>query len=85
MFCKCSTEKREKSKKAANNMIVIYKTYCIKTLIKELHVRNKQLKSNLFNICPLFRLYDKMLRSHSDFVKSVELKLSEKNQDLPDL
>ena len=67
--------------KAANNIIVICKKYYIETLSKELGTNSlDQINSTYaFSIDS----YDKILKSHSDFVKSMGLKLSEEDQDLP--
>ena len=63
--------------KAANNIIVICKKY----YIKELRINHSDQIN--FNICPFYRLIWQDLKSHSDFVKSVRLKLSEEDQDRP--
>ena len=67
--------------KAVNNIIVICKTYHNETLIKELEI-NSLHQINSTNVLSTSS-YDRILKGHSDFVKSVELKLSEEDQDLP--
>ena len=67
--------------KAANNIIVICKKYCIETLIKELEINSLDQMNSTY--VPSIDSSDKILRSHSDFVKSMGLKLSEEHQDLP--
>ena len=67
--------------KAANNIIVICKTYYIETLIKELGINSLDQINSTY--VPSTDSYKKILKSHSDFVKSMELKLSEEDQDLP--
>ena len=67
--------------KAVNNVIVICKTNFIETIIKEL-VLNSLDKINSTYV-PSSDYYEKILRSHSDFVKSVGFKLPEEDQDLP--
>ena len=59
--------------KAANNIIIICKTY---------HIEIKNLDKINSTDVPSIDSYDKILKSHSDFVKSVGLKLSEEDQDL---
>ena len=67
--------------KADNNITVICKKYDIETLIKELGINSlDQINSTYVSSIDS---YDKILKSHSDFVKSVGLKLSEEDQDLP--
>ena len=67
--------------KAANNITVICKKYYIETLNKELGINSLD---QINSTCVLsIDSYDKILRSHSDFVKSVGLKLSKEDQDLP--
>ena len=62
-------------------MIVICKICHIETLIKELGINYSLDKINSTYV-PSIDSHDKILKSHSDFVKSVGLKLSEEDQDL---
>ena len=67
--------------KAANDIIVICKKYYIDTLIKELGINClHQINSSYV---PSTDSYDKVFKGHSDFFKSVRLKLSEEDQDGP--
>ena len=65
--------------KAANNMIVIFKTYYIENFIKELGINFLDKINSKY--VPSIDSYYKISKSHSDFVKSVGLKLSEEDQD----
>ena len=67
--------------KAANNIIVTCKKYYIETLIKELGINSSNQINSTY--VPSIDSYDKILKSHSDFVNSMGLKLSEEDQDLP--
>ena len=55
--------------------------YYIETLIKELWINSLDEINSTY--APSIDSYDKILKSHSDFVKSMGLKLSEAGQDLP--
>ena len=67
--------------KAANNIIVICKKYRIETLTKELGInRSDQINSTYV---PAIDSYDKILKGHSDFIKSMGLNLLEEDEDLP--
>ena len=57
--------------KAANNIIAICKTYYIETLIKELGINSLDQINSTY--VPSTVSYEKILKSHSDFVKSVGL------------
>ena len=65
----------------AANIIVICKRYYIEALIKELGINSLDQMNSTY--VPSISSYDKILKSHSGFVKSAGLKLSEKDQDLP--
>ena len=66
--------------KAANN-IVICKAYYVETLTKEIGINSLDRINSTY--VPSTYSYEKILKSHSDFVTSVGLKLSEEDQDLP--
>ena len=68
--------------KAANNVIVVCKRYCIETLIKELGINTTNIGSNSTYI-PSTDPFDEILKSHSKFIKSVGLEVSDEDRNLP--
>ena len=68
--------------KAANNVIVVCKKYCIETLIKELGINTTNISPNSTYIASTDS-FDELLKSHCKFIKSVGLEMSEEDKNLP--
>ena len=69
------------AEKAANNVIVVCKKYHIDTLVKELGINN--LNSNNPTYSPIDNSFYTIVKSHDNFITSVELEMSEEDQNLP--
>ena len=67
--------------KAANNVIMVCKKYYIETLVKELGI-NTTSNTNSTSITCTESFYD-ILRTHTNFVNSVGLEMSEEEKNLP--
>ena len=67
--------------KAANNVIVVCKTYFIDTLVKELGIYN--VNNNNPTYIPIDDSFEKIMKSHNNFITSVGLEMSEEDQNLP--
>ena len=65
--------------KAANNVIVVCKKYCIETLIKELGINTTNISPNSTYISSTDSL-DEILKSHCKFIESVGLEMSEEDK-----
>ena len=68
--------------KAANNVIVVYKKYYIKALIKELGINTTNISPNSTYI-PSTDSFHEILKSHCKFIESVGLEMSEEDKNLP--
>ena len=66
--------------KAANNVIVVCKKYCIDTLVKELGINN--VNSNNPTYIPIDNSFKTIVKSHNQFITSVGLEMSEEYQIL---
>ena len=61
-------------------MIVVCKKYYIDTLVKELGINN--VNSNNPTYIPIDDSFETIVKSHNKFIKSVELEMSEEDQNL---
>ena len=66
--------------KAANNVIVVCKKYCIDTLVKELRIYN--VNSNNPTYIPIDDSFETIVKSHNQFTTSVGLEMSQEDQNL---
>ena len=67
--------------KAAINVIVVCKKYCIDTLVKDLGISN--VNSNNPTYIPIDDSFETIVKSHNQFIRSVGLEMSEEDQNLP--
>ena len=67
--------------KAANNLVVVCEKYHIDTLVNELGINNAS--SNNPTYIPIDDSFEKIVKSHNQFMTSVGLEMSEKDQKLP--
>ena len=67
--------------KAANNVIVVCKKYCIDTLVKELEINN--VNSSNPTYIPIEDSLETIVKSHNQFITSVGLEMSEEDQNPP--
>ena len=67
--------------KDANNVTVVCKKYYIDSLLKELGINN--LNSNNPTYVPIDDSFETIMKSHNQFITSVELEMSEEDQNLP--
>ena len=68
--------------KTANNVIVVCKKYCIKTLIKGLGINTINISPNSTYILSTDS-FNEILKSHCKFIESVGLEMSEEDKNLP--
>ena len=68
--------------KAANNVVVVCKKYCIETLIKELGINTTTISPNSTNI-PSTDSFDDILKIHCKFIESVGSEMSKEDKILP--
>ena len=68
--------------KAANNVIIVCKKYYIDALVKELGINNVNI-SNPSSYIPIDDSFETITKSHNQFITSVELEMSEEDQNLP--
>ena len=67
--------------KAANNVIIVCKKYYIDTLVKELGISNVNINNPTY--IPIDDSFETIMKSHNQFITSVGLEISEKDQNLP--
>ena len=67
---------------AANNVIVVCKKYHVETLIKELGIKTTNINPNSTYILSTDS-FDEILKSHSKFIESVGLEISEEDKNFP--
>ena len=67
--------------KAANNVIIVCKKYYIDTLDKELGINNVNINNPTYT--PIEDSFETIVKSHNQFITSVGLEMSEKDQNLP--
>ena len=67
--------------KAANNVIIVCKKYCIDTLGKELGINNVKISNPTY--IPIDDSFETIVKSHNQFITSVGLGMSEEDQNLP--
>ena len=67
--------------KAANNVIIVCKKYYIDTLVKELRINNANINNPIY--IPIDDSFETIMKSHNQFITSVGLEISEKEQNLP--
>ena len=67
--------------KAANNVIVVCKTYYTDTLVEELGINN--VNSNNPTYIPIDHSFETIVKSHNNFIMLVGLEMSEEDQNLP--
>ena len=67
--------------KAANNVIAVRKKYCMDILVKELGINN--VNSNNPTYILIDHSFETVVRSHNNFITSVELEMFEEDQNLP--
>ena len=67
--------------KAANNVIIVCKKYYIDTLVKELGINNVNINNPTY--IPIDDSFETIMKSHNQFITSVELEISEEDQNLP--
>ena len=62
-------------------MIIVCKKYCIDTLVKELGINNFNISNPTY--IPIDDSFETIVKSHNQFITSVGLEMSEKDQNLP--
>ena len=67
--------------KAANNVIIVCKKYYIDTLVEELGINNVTINNPAY--IPIDDSFETIVKSHNQFITSVGLEMSEKDQNLP--
>ena len=67
--------------KLANNVIIVCKKYYIDTLVKELGINNVNINNPTY--IPIDDSFETIMKSHSQFITSVGLEISEEDQNLP--
>ena len=67
--------------KAANNVIIVCKKYYIDTLVKELGINNVNINNPTY--IPIDHSFETIVKSHNQFITSVELEMSAEDQNLP--
>ena len=67
--------------KAANNLIIVCKKYCIDTLVKELGINNVNINNPTY--IPIDDSFETIVKSHNQFITSVGLEISEEDKNLP--
>ena len=69
--------------KAPSNIIVIYETYYIETLIKELGLNNCSTPTgnSTYTLCQMS--FEDIVNTHDTFMKSLGIELSDDNKKLP--
>ena len=67
--------------KAANNLVIVSKKYYIDTLVKELGINNVNISNPTY--IPIDDSFETIVKSHNQFITSVELEMSEEDQNLP--
>ena len=67
--------------KAANNMIIVCKKYYIDILVKKLGINNVNINNPTY--IPIDDSFETIVKSHNQFIASVELEMSEEDQNLP--
>ena len=67
--------------KAANNVIIVCKKYYIDTLVKELGLNNVNFNNPTY--IQIDDSFETIVKSHNQFITSVELEMSEEDQNLP--
>ena len=69
--------------KAANNVIIVCKKYCIDTLDKKLGINNVNINNPTY--VPIDDSFETIVKSHNQFITSVGFEMSDKDQNLPHL
>ena len=67
--------------KAANNVIIVSKTYYIDTLVKELRINNVNINNQTY--IPIDDSFETTVKSHNQFITSGGLEMSDEDQNLP--
>ena len=67
--------------KAANNVMIVCKKYYIDTLVKEFGINNVNI--NNLTYIPIDDSFEAIAKSHNQFITSLRLEMSEKDQNLP--
>ena len=67
--------------KAANNVIIVCKEYYMDTLVKVLGTNNVNISNPAY--IPIDDPFETIVKSHSQFITSVGLEMSEEDQNLP--
>ena len=67
--------------KAANNVIIVCKKYYIDTLVQELEINNVNINNPTY--IPIDDSFETIVKSHSQFITSVGLEMSEEDKILP--
>ena len=68
--------------KAANDVVVVHKQYCIESLIRKLGIYTTNISPNSTYI-PSTNSFDEILKSHFKCIESVGLQTPEEDKNLP--